>query len=223
MFGRLVALLVGVVLTAGEAHAQIATDPAKAERFNAFVEQAQTAIGHWAYNRQLDVMRAKRAAGFELSQVEQIRLAEMAFDRGCAIEAEAVLAPLAAAGKYGGHQGARDAAILSVVTLSAEAARAGDVSKSERWAARQRTGAVFIATGEAQFATGDYERALDLIQKGIAKGGLEPEDAAFAQLQLGIAQYGAGDVSDAKATWTAIRSDSGAQEIAQAWMVIASD
>lgn len=225
-FGRLAALAVAASLTAGAAYAQIAADPEKASQFNALIERAQAAIGHWAYNTELDVFRAKSAAGFELSKAEQVRMGEMALTRCCPVEAEAALAPLATTGEFGGPQDPdrrQNAMLFERVQRDAEAARAGDLLKSERWAARQHTGEVFVATGEAQFATGNYEKALDLIEKGIAKGGFAKEDAPFAQLQLGIAQYRSGKVSEARSTWRAIRSERGAQELAQAWLIIAGD
>ena len=222
---RLVVVL-AMALSAGIAHAQIAADPEKATQFNTLIEKAHAAIGHWAYNTQLDVMRAKLAAGFELSKLERARMGTMALNRGCPIEAEAALAPLAATGEFGGPQDPErrvNAAVLKKAQLDAEADRTGDLLRRENLAPQLATGKLFLVTGEAHFAIGDYEKALELIQKGIAKGGLPKEDVPFAHLQLGIAQYRTGRVSEARTTWKAIWSDRGARELAQAWLVIAGD
>lgn len=225
-FGRLAALVVAAALTAGAAHAQVAADPVKAAQFNALIERAQTAIGHWNYNTQLDVFRAKLAGGFELSKLEQIRMWEMAANRGVWIEADAALAPLVATGEVGGPgdpQRERNLAGLKIVQLKAQANRAGGLLRQEEIAPLLASGKLLLVLGEEYLAAGDYQKALDLIQKGIDKGGLADEDAPFAQLQLGIAQFRSGRVPEARATWNAIRSDKGAQELAQAWLVIASD
>lgn len=220
------AVVVSMALSAGVAQAQIAANPEKAARFNTLIESAEAAIGHWAYDTQLDVMRAKLAAGFELSKLERARMGRMALDRGCSIEAETVLAPLAATGEFGGPLDPNrqvNAALFEAAQRDAQAHRTGDLLRREQLAPALATGQLFLMTGEAYFAIGDYEKALALIQKGIAKGGLPKDDIPFVQLQLGIAQYRTGRVLEARTTWRAISSDRGARELAQAWLVIASD
>ncbi len=92
---------------------------------------------------------------------------------------------------------------------------------SEDLAEQSITARPLVAIGEAYFAMGDHDKALDLMKQGIA--GLDRDDAPFAQLQLGVAQYTSGRIAEARATWNTIRPGVGAHDVAQAWLALTAD
>ena len=66
----------------------------------------------------------------------------------------------------------------------------------------------------------NYPKAIEVLQKGIDKGQMEPGALAFAQLHLGMAQYKAGKKDDARKTWSTIKADNGAGWLARAWTAL---
>ena len=62
-----------------------------------------------------------------------------------------------------------------------------------------------IAVGESYMANGDFPKAIEVIQKGLTKGAMEPGDTDYAKLRLGIAQLKAGKMRPLAVT-TAQRS-----------------
>ena len=74
--------------------------------------------------------------------------------------------------------------------------------------------------GEAHMSYGDYPKAIEVLQAALTKGIASPEEAAFARLHLGIAQYRAGQADAARATWAEVKSDNGATVLAQNWTLI---
>ena len=77
-----------------------------------------------------------------------------------------------------------------------------------------------MQVGENYYTAGDYKKAVELIEKGIAKGQLEPGAHAYAQLHLGMAQYKAGQKDAARKTWAEVKADNGAGWLARAWTAI---
>jgi hypothetical protein len=67
------------------------------------------------------------------------------------------------------------------------------------------------------YGYGQYDKAISLIQAGIAKGGLKNADEA--KLHLGIAQLAGGKKSDAVATWKSIKSGDAVQDLAHLWLI----
>jgi len=66
---------------------------------------------------------------------------------------------------------------------------------------------------------GDKARGLQLMQQGIAKGGLKR--AEDAKLHLGIAQLMAGDGAKAQATLKTVSGADGTADMARLWMLYA--
>ena len=67
--------------------------------------------------------------------------------------------------------------------------------------------------------SGQAAKGVQLIQQGIAKGGLKrPEDA---KLHLGIAQLAAGDKAKAQATFKTVQGTDGTADLARLWALYA--
>ena len=170
-----------------------------------------------------DIYRAFDAAGVTLTTTEKLSLAEQAFTRGMAVEAENVLKPMFEGGEVGGaedNNATRNQRLYDGIKEAAAADRAGGLDDSLAEAETADTGVIYTAIGEAFIGLGEYDRAAELIQKGIDKGGLKPDELAMAQLHKGIAQFKAGNPSDARSTWAAVKSDNGSQELAHNWTLI---
>jgi len=80
--------------------------------------------------------------------------------------------------------------------------------------ATAKSGNEMVATGKLFFSVGDYTKAADAIQKGIAKGGVA--DIEDANALLGIALVRDGKTAEARAAFNAIR-DPKLAEIARLW------
>jgi len=105
---------------------------------------------------------------------------------------------------------------------SAKKVAAGDVASLpalEKEAATASTGSKSVAAGYAYLGYQQYDKAADLLSKGLAKGGLSPQDEAGARLLLGIAQLRGGKKDDAVQTFQAVKGDPLLEQIAGLWAV----
>jgi pentatricopeptide repeat protein len=172
----------------------------------------------------LDVYRALSAAGVKLNTTEQKEMADMALNRGMAIEAEKIWAPLFKAGTLGGatdKDADRNKRLYDRAQADAKADKAGDLAKSEADAATKTTGDAYANTAESWLGAGDYAKAITLFQSALTKGNMDPGVTDLVKLRLGIAQFKGGKKEDARKTWTAIKSDNGAGWLAKSWLAIA--
>ncbi len=72
-----------------------------------------------------------------------------------------------------------------------------------------------VGLGLAYFGYQQYDKAVQVLKQGIAKGGLKDTDSAH--LLLGIAEYKAGDKTGALQSFKAVRGDPTLQHIATLW------
>lgn len=186
---------------------------ARAEKAPKFDRQAMT---H-------DIYRAMQAANVSLTSNEKLIMAEQAFTRGMAVEAESIIKPMFDSGEAGGGEdknAGRNKRLYDNIVEAANADRAGGLDDSLAEAEAASTGVIYTAIGEAFIGLGEYGKAADLIQKGIDKGGLEPGELALAKLHKGIAQFKAGNASAARTTWEEVDAENGAEELAHNWVLI---
>ncbi len=189
------------------------------------IEQAQAAPEFKPAIMLLDVRRVQIAAGVQLDTIEQITLGEQAFNNKMWVESEAALRPLFDAGVLGGpsdEKRERNRQLQRVVYKEAANARDTLVA-NEIAAAGKYSGLLYTETGEGYFGLGDFAKAEELIRKGLVRGLLKPDEEAAALLHLGIAQLRNGKAAEARATWAAIRSNTGAEQLAAAWTVISQE
>lgn len=170
----------------------------------------------------VDLYRAFEATGVKLTDAEKMTWGEGAMSRGVPIEAEKILTPLVKEEKFGGPKdprAARNKGLYTTVQTEAKADKGGGLAKDETDAATKPTGNMYVTVGEGYLANGDFAKAIDAFQKGIAKGG-EPGDVDYAKLRLGIAQLKAGKKADAQKTWGEVKADNGAGWLARVYTTL---
>jgi tetratricopeptide (TPR) repeat protein len=171
----------------------------------------------------LGVYRALSGAGVKLNTQEQKEMGEMALNRGLAIEAEKIWAPLFKAGTLGGtndKDAERNKRLYDLAVTDAKTNKTTELAKREADAATKATGDAYSATAESWLGAGDFPKAIDLFQKAIAKGNMDAGATDFVKLRLGIAQFKAGKKVDATKTWRSIKSDNGSAWLAKSWLAI---
>jgi tetratricopeptide (TPR) repeat protein len=101
---------------------------------------------------------------------------------------------------------------------SAKKAAAADLAslpKIERDADAAATGDKDIGVGLAYLGYGQYDKATELLSKGLSKGGVRSEPEAH--LLLGIAQLKAGHKDDAVKSFRAVKGDAALERLANLW------
>ena len=79
------------------------------------------------------------------------------------------------------------------------------------------TGVKSAAAGLGEYGYGQYDKAADLLAKGISKGGLTNE--ANTRLLLGIAQFKAGKKDEAIKTFKQVKGDPALEQLASLWVL----
>jgi tetratricopeptide (TPR) repeat protein len=144
-------------------------------------------------------------------------MAQLALESGSPGEAQKVL-------EKGFDKGAftdqrikdRNTRLLESVKKTAASDQAG-LPKLERDADAATTGVKSAAAGLAYYGYGQYDKAADLLGKGVAKGGLTNE--ANTRLLLGIAQLKAGHKDDAVKTFKSVKGDPALEQLAGMWVL----
>src|SRR4029079_7620931 len=91
--------------------------------------------------------------------------------------------------------------------------------EDERQAAAAKTGDAMVSLGMSLVYAGQAQKGVQMMQQGIAKGGLKrPEDA---KLHLGIAQLVAGDKATEQATFKTVQGTDGTADLARLWTLYA--
>jgi TolA-binding protein len=101
---------------------------------------------------------------------------------------------------------------------AAKKAAAADVAtlpKIEKDADAAPTGDKDVGVGFAYLGYQQYDKATDLLSKGITKGGVKSEPEAH--LLLGIAQLKAGHKDDAVKSFKAVKGDPALERLANLW------
>ena len=132
-------------------------------------------------------------------------------------------------GQAGGRQGLRAAARSAPAPQAERHKRLRDLvdkrlaedtasrAEDETQAAGGEDGDALVAIGMNLVYSGQAAKGVQLMQQGIAKGGLKrPEDA---KLHLGIAQLVAGDKAKAQATFKTVQGTDGTADLARLWML----
>jgi tetratricopeptide (TPR) repeat protein len=172
----------------------------------------------------LDVYRALDSAGVKLTVIEQKEMADLALNRGNAIVAEKIRAPLFKACTLVGasdNDSDLNKRLYDRAVADAKADKATDLAKSEAEAASKTTGDQYATTAEAHLGAGNYAKAIELYEKALAKGNMDPGAIDLAKVRLGIAQFKGGKKAEAKKTWESVKADNGAAWLAKSWLAIA--
>ncbi|MGZ5251539.1 MAG: hypothetical protein ACXWIQ_14095, partial [Caldimonas sp.] len=167
----------------------------------------------------LDTYRLSLATGSMTAPADYMEMAQLALQADLATEGKEVVDKGFAAGALGtGPQAERHKRLRDLVAkrLAEDAAtRAAD----EKQALDAKSGDALVGVGMNLVYSGQAARGVQLIQQGIAKGGLKrPEDA---KLHLGIAQLAAGDKAKAQATFRTVQGSDGTADLARLWALFA--
>ncbi len=135
----------------------------------------------------LDVQRLKLANGLMSKADEYMELAQLALQAGLPVEAKAIVDKGYAAGVLGtGEQAARHQRLRDLV-LKSEADSAAGLEKNVAEAATFKDGNDLVKYGTVYASMGQHEKAVQLIEQGIAKGNLRRPDDARLRLALALA------------------------------------
>jgi tetratricopeptide (TPR) repeat protein len=184
------------------------------------IERARKEPKFKANDAQLDVYRTLDQAGVKLSPQDKVDMGELALNRGMASESERILAPLFKDGTLGGasdKNADRSKRLYTKAQTDAKFDREGGLAQSEKDAAAKPTGDVYAITGESYMSAGNYDKAIELMKKGLEKGQLEPGIEQLVKLRLGIAQFRAGQKDEARKTWSEVTGDNGSAWLARVW------
>jgi hypothetical protein len=133
----------------------------------------------------LDVQRLKLAQGLITKADDYMELAQLALQAGFPVEAKTIVDKGYASGALGtGEQAARHQRLKDLVLKSQVESAAGIAAQATE-AATLKEGNELVKAGTVYTSMGQADKAVELIEKGIAKGGLRrPEDA---KLRLALA------------------------------------
>jgi hypothetical protein len=135
----------------------------------------------------LDVQRLKLANGLITKTDDYMELAQLALQAGFPSEAKAIVDKGYASGALGtGDQAARHQRLKDLV-LKSQAESAANLATQTAEAAAQKEGNDLVKVGTVYASMGQADKAVELIEQGIAKGSLKRPDDAKLRLALAMA------------------------------------
>jgi len=135
----------------------------------------------------LDVQRLKLANGLVTKADEYMELAQLALQAGFPVEAKSIVDKGYAAGVLGtGDQAPRHQRLKDLVIKSQGESEAG-LAKNLAVANAQKEGNELVKVGTVYASMGQHDKAVELIERGIAKGSLKRPDDAKLRLALSMA------------------------------------
>lgn len=167
----------------------------------------------------LDTYRLSLATGSMSSAADYSELAQLALQAGSGAEAKQVIEKGFAAGVLGtGPEAERHKRLRDLVTKRTDEAKKTQAD-DEKAALAAKDGNDLVTIGMNQVYEGQKAKGLQLMQQGIAKGGLKR--AEDAKLHLGIAQLAAGENAKAQATLKTVSGSDGTGDLARLWSLYA--
>jgi len=142
-------------------------------------------------------------------------MAQIAMDQGSPGEAQHILEKAFQKGIFNDQRSKDKNTRLLDAAKKAAATDQGQLPKMEADANSAPTGDKAVGVGLAYLGYGRYDKAVELIQKGLSKGGLKSE--AEARLLLGIAQLKAGHKDEAAKSFHAVKGDPALERLANLW------
>ena len=167
----------------------------------------------------LDTYRLSLATGSMSAANDYSEMAQLALQAGSGAEAKQVIDKGFAAGALGaGPEAGRHKRLRDLVVKRVDEAKK-TAADDEKAALAAKDGNDLVTIGMNQVFEGQKAKGLQLMQQGIAKGGLKrPEDA---KLHLAIAQLVAGDNAKAQATLKTVSGNDGTGDLARLWALYA--
>ena len=167
----------------------------------------------------LDVQRLKLANGLITKPDEYMELAQLALQAGFPVEAKTIVDKGYAAGVLGtGDQAPRHQRLKDLV-IKSEAESAAGLEKNLAEANAQKEGNELVKIGTVYASMGQNDKAVELIEKGIAKGSLKRPDDAKLRLALSMAALPKTKTKGLQALRSIAGSD-GTAEVAKLYTVV---
>lgn len=165
---------------------------------------------------QLDVYRIRLAAGNVSQARDFMEMTEIAMQSGMPQLALDLMTQGYQANVLGqGAEAPRQARLKAMVEKSV-ADKKASIAADEAAALKQKTGDDLLTVGYNYVTFGQADKGLPLMQQAMTKG---VADVNVARLHYGLAQLAAGKKADAIATFKTVDGGSGAQDIAQLWVL----
>ncbi|MES2898613.1 MAG: tetratricopeptide repeat protein [Pseudomonadota bacterium] len=165
----------------------------------------------------LDVLRLKQTAVKTMAPEEYAEMAEMAMRGGYFVEAKKAVDAGYDAGVLGKDSNKAQHKTLRDRATKGAADDAKTIAAGEAGAAKAKDGQPLVNLGYAYVTMDQFDKGIDLIQKGIAKGVKRPEDA---KLRLGVAYAKAGRKDEAIKAFSEVKGDSGVNDLAKYWTML---
>lgn len=168
----------------------------------------------------VDVMRLRLATGNLTKTEEYMELAQLALQAGSATEAKQIVEKGFASGAMGTGAEADRHKRLRDLAVKQEAAAKASMDKDIADATAAKDGNALVQLGANLAYMGQADKAVALIEQGIAKGGLKrPEDA---KLRLGRALMQTGkNKSKAQQVLRSVQGNDGAADLGRLWAILA--
>ena len=182
------------------------------------IERSRKEKNYRSNDAALDVFRALVGAGVRLKSDEQYAMGDAARNRGLSIEAANAWDVLV---KANDPLAVKNKGLIDATKATAAKDKATGLAASEATAPTRASGEPFADTAEAYMAAGNYAKAIELFNKGLEKGEMDPGKVELIKVRLGVAQFKGGKKADALKTWQAIKADNGAAWLAKSWLAIA--
>ncbi|MDP1693597.1 MAG: hypothetical protein Q8L49_16900 [Burkholderiaceae bacterium] len=160
---------------------------AKKDYWNAHLASLQRKPG-FADRLGLDVMRLKLANGLITKTDDFMEMTQLALLAGFPVEARGIVEKGYAAGALGAGEQAERHKRLKDLVLKQQADSAAGMAQAAIEAAAQKEGNDLVKVGTVYASMGQTDKAVELIEKGIAKGNLKRPDDAKLRLALALAQ-----------------------------------
>jgi hypothetical protein len=167
----------------------------------------------------LDAYRLSLATGSMSAPADYMEMAQLALQADLASEGKQVIDKGMSSGALSTGAQADRAKRLKALIDKKLAEEAASRAEDERQAAAAKSGDAMVSLGMSLVYAGQAPKGVQMMQQGIAKGGLKrPEDA---KLHLGIAQLVAGDKAKAQATFKTVQGADGTADLARLWALYA--
>ena len=167
----------------------------------------------------LDTYRLSLATGSMTAGADYSEMAQLALQAGSGAEAKQVVDKGFAVGALGtGAEAERSKRLRDLIAKRTDEAKK-TAADDEQAAHAAKDGNDLVTIGLNQVFEGQKAKGVQLMQQGIAKGGLKhPEDA---KLHLAIAQLMVGDNAKAQATLKTVSGNDGTSDLARLWSLYA--
>ncbi|MBB3119453.1 hypothetical protein [Pseudoduganella violacea] len=165
----------------------------------------------------LDVFRLEKAAVSKMAPEEYTEMAELALLAGFPTEAKKAMDAGYALGVLGTgpnadkHRKVRDQANRQAADDTK------NIASGEASAKKSKDGTGLVNLGYAYVTMEQFDKGIELIQQGIAKGGLK--NAEDAKLRLGVSYALAGKKEDAIKTLETVTGTDGRNDLARYWIL----